>query len=527
MQIKGAPMAHTSGIISGGRQLSQTLLQHRVLQAASGLAELGVGPQDAVAMLLRNDFAVLETVFAANRLGAYAVPINWHFKAPEVAYILQDCAAKILVVHADLLAAVRDAIPAAVTVLVVATPPEIIEAYGLDESTSGRVTPPRSDTQPGGLKDWDAWLQAQLPSTAPAMPSGGSILYTSGTTGQPKGVRRAAPTASSLLANQQMTAAVYGLRAGMRVAVPGPLYHSAPYSYTIRAGPMADLIALMPRFDPIELLALIERERIEGLFMVPTMFVRLLKLPDAVRARYDVSSLRFVIHAAAPCPPDVKRAMLAWWGPVIWEFYGGTETGALTLCNASDWLAYPGTVGRATEGATLAIFDDAGQRLPVGGIGEVYGRIAGLSDFTYHGKPEERAKVERDGLITCGDVGYLNADGFLFLSDRKRDMVISGGVNIYPAEIEAVLHGFPEVADCAVFGVPDDDYGEALMAVIQPQPGMTIDTAALQLKLASQLANYKVPRRIEVRHDLPREDSGKIFKRVLRDPYWANRQLQI
>jgi len=280
------------------------------------------------------------------------------------------------------------------------------------------------------------------------------------------------------------------------------------------------VMVLLARFDPVALLELIERERLDTMFMVPTMFIRLLKLPDRVRRRYDLSSLRFVIHAAAPCPHDVKCAMIDWWGPVINEFYGSTESGAVTLATSGDTLAKPGTVGRAVAGAELCIVDDAGRILPPGEVGEIFTRFAEMPDFTYHNRPDERARIDRDGFITSGDVGYLDREGYLFLCDRKRDMVISGGVNIYPAEIEAVLHAASGVKDCAVFGIPDAEFGEKLMAVVEPLEGSALSTEALRAHLRRHLADYKVPRIIEVARDLPREDSGKIFKRRLRDPYW-------
>ncbi|MGH6717341.1 MAG: AMP-binding protein, partial [Bradyrhizobium sp.] len=275
-----------------------------------------------------------------------------------------------------------------------------------------------------------------------------------------------------------------------------------------------------PRFDPEAFLRLIERERIDTIFMVPTMFIRLMKLPEAVRARYDVSSLRHVIHAAAPCPADVKRAMIQWWGPVIYEFYGSTESSAVTFATPEDALKKPGTVGKIAPGAELRFIGEDGRMLPPGQIGEIYSRIASNPDFTYHNKPARRAEIDRDGFITSGDVGYIDEDGYVFLCDRKRDMVISGGVNIYPAEIEAVLHALPDVHDCAVFGIPDPEFGEALMAVVEPQAGTTLDLADIRARLKTTLADYKVPKHIEIRTGLPREDSGKIFKRRLRDPYW-------
>jgi len=319
---------------------------------------------------------------------------------------------------------------------------------------------------------------------------------------------------------ERMRAMIYGLRPGARTLLPGPLYHSAPNSFGIRSGRLGGVLVLMPRFEPEEFLRLIAAEQIDTIFMVPTMFIRLMKLPEEVRRKYDMSSLRHVIHAAAPCPADVKRAMIDWWGPVIYEFYGSTESGAVTFATSEDALTKPGTVGRISPGAELRFVGEDGQVLPQGEIGEIYSRIAAHPDFTYHNKPEKRAEIERHGFITSGDVGYIDADGYVFLCDRKRDMVISGGVNIYPAEIESVLHGLPGVHDCAVFGIPDAEFGEALMAVVEPQPGARLDVADIRARLKTSLADYKVPKHIEIQTGLPREDSGKIFKRRLRDPYW-------
>jgi long-chain acyl-CoA synthetase len=501
----------TASLVSGERALEADAFAERIARAASGFAALGVGQGDCVALLLRNDFAFLEASLAAVRIGAYAVPINWHFKAEEIAYVLADCGAKVLVAHADLLAGVADAIPAGVEVLVVETPPEIASAYGT-----------KPDGVPSGATEWNAWLLAQDLWQGPALPQTSSMIYTSGTTGRPKGVRRQPLTAELEARMADYRERVYGLAPGVRTMIPGPLYHSAPNAFALRAARVASLIALMPRFEPEAFLALVEKHRIQAMFMVPTMFVRLLKLAAEVRGRYDLSSLKFVMHAAAPCPIEVKRAMIDWLGPVIHEFYGSTESGAVTVVDSREWLERPGTVGQPVRGGEVRIYDDAGRRLPAGQVGEVYTRLEFLPEFTYHQLPDKRAEIDRDGFITSGDVGYLDEAGYLFLCDRKRDMVISGGVNIYPAEIEAVLINCPGVKDCAVFGVPDSEFGEALMAVIEPQPNIAPPSIAeVRTYLGQHLAGYKVPRRIELRSDLPREDSGKIFKRRLRDPYWA------
>ena len=309
--------------------------------------------------------------------------------------------------------------------------------------------------------------------------------------------------------------------------VTGPMYHSAPNAYGLTAARLGARVILQPRFEPEGLLAMIERDKVTHLHMVPTMFVRLLKLPDAVKRKYDLSSLQFVVHAAAPCPVHVKEQMIDWWGPVINEYYGGTETGAVVFCTSEEWLAHRGTVGKALPNASVKILSESGEELEKGATGEVVCRLLDTADFTYHGDDDKRARAEKAGLISLGDVGYLDQDGFLYLCDRAKDMVISGGVNIYPAEIEAELHKMPGVADCAIFGIPDEEFGEALCAVVQRQPGATISEQDVIQFLRAHVAGYKVPRRIEFQTDLPREDSGKIFKRKLREPYWAAAGRQI
>jgi long-chain acyl-CoA synthetase len=269
------------------------------------------------------------------------------------------------------------------------------------------------------------------------------------------------------------------------------------------------------------MLAMIERHRITHMHIVPTMFVRLLKLPEAVKRKYDLSSLRNVVHGAAPCPRDVKLAMIDWWGPVINEYYGSTETGIAVWLSAADALRKPGSVGRILPGCTVKAFGDDGRELPPGEIGELYIRAPYIPDFTYNKLDDKRREVARGELVTVGDVGYVDAEGFVYLCDRKRDMVISGGVNIYPAEIEAVLIGMPGVKDCAVFGIPDDEFGESLCAYIEPDDMAAAPSPdAVRSFLAQHVAKYKVPKIVEVVSSLPREDSGKIFKRKLRAPYW-------
>jgi long-chain acyl-CoA synthetase len=506
-------------IVSGERRITIEDMQQRAARAAAGLETLDVGRGDAVALLLRNDIAAFEAAAAAALLGAYAVPINWHLSAEETGYILGDCSARVLVVHADLLPRISRAVPESTVVLVVETPAELAAAYGVPEADR-RV--------PGEYLNWSVWLASFGPLRHAEVAAPGAMIYTSGTTGRPKGVRRTPVDDSQMMALYAPILQAFGLRPGARTVIPAPLYHSAPNTYAalcVRIG--VDEIVLMPRFEPEELLRIIAAHRITHLQVVPTMFIRLLKLPEEVRRKYDVSSLEFVVHAAAPCPTEVKQAMIDWWGPVINEYYGATEIGSVVFCTSEEWLAHPGTVGRALPGVELRVYDRYGRNSPVGVPGDVYARILAATDFTYHGDAEKRRTAELNGLISVGDIGYLDADGFLYLCDRRNDMVISGGVNIYPAEIEGALVGMAAIADCAVFGIPDDEMGEALCACVQLAFEADADEETIRSHLREHLAHYKVPKKIVFMDQLPREDSGKIFKRKLREPYWAGRERRI
>ncbi len=499
-------------IISGDRTIEAGELAGRAGRAAAALQALGIGAGDTVATLLRNDFPSFELLNAAGQLGALVVPINWHSVGPDVAYILQDSGARLLVAHADLYRPLAASIPEGVKVCLVETPPEIAAAYN--------VSPDDAALRPGDLA-WNTFRDSHEAGTLPppAQP-GGSMMYTSGTTGRPKGVRRIVRSDTERAGLTEMLSTVFGFDdKPMKVALTGPMYHSAPGAHAVMALAFGADIVLQAKFEAEDLLALIEKHRITHLHVVPVMFIRLLKLPEDVRNRYDLSSLRFVTHGAAPCPRPAKLAMIEWWGPIIGEYYGSTETGAVTFCSADEYVAHPGTVGKALKRATVKVLDENGMEVPRGTPGEVYARNGMVSDFTYQGDPAKRDACDRDGLITAGDIGIMDEDGFLYLSDRKKDMIISGGVNIYPAQIEAALAGCPGVRDCAVFGIPDDEFGESVCAVIQPEAS-TITADSVRAYLKGQVAGYMIPRRIEFRDDLPREATGKIFKRHLRDEFW-------
>jgi len=354
----------------------------------------------------------------------------------------------------------------------------------------------------------------------------GPMFYTSGTTGLPKGVQRSGNVPPDVaMAAQRRTTVAFGLapvegQAPPRAVMTGPLYHSAPNAYGMNVVRSGGLLVLQPKFDAAELLALIETHRITHLHMVPTMFVRLLALPAEVRSRHDLSSLRSVVHGAAPCPPEVKRQMIEWWGPVIGEYYAMTETGIITVSDSPQWLAHPGTVGRPALGVQIRIDDDNGRPLPAGQAGEICIRSETTDYVSYHRSEAKTATLRREGYLCTGDVGYLTDDGFLFISDRKSDMVISGGVNIYPAEIEAVLLNLPGVKDAAVFGLPDAEMGERVVAVVE-RSDAALTQADLIAALRAKLASYKLPREVRFDMVLPREDSGKVKKRLLRDQ-WLN-----
>jgi long-chain acyl-CoA synthetase len=501
--MSGVGAVSSKTIMLGNRSVLRQTLLDQGSRAASALERIGVREGDAIALLIRNDPCYFEIIQAAAHLGAYVVPLNWHSTADEAGYILSDCTPRALIGHADLLEKVAGAVPADLPTFAIA-----------DASA-----PATSASSPIHIRDWASFRDQATLWTGPARAPRGTMIYTSGTTGHPKGVRRAPMKPEQVGKNAALLRDIYGIEEGMRAFVCGPLYHASPGAFARQAFQYADLTVLQHNFDPEDLLKTIAEHRITHLTMVPTMFVRLLRLGEDIRSRHDVSSIRWVTHTGAACPPEVKRQMIDWWGPVIHETYGATETGPAVGCDSLEWLAHPGTVGRPMSGTEIRIYDENAGELGPNGIGEIFLRTEAYSDFTYHGRPDQRQQVDRGGLVTCGDVGYLDDGGFLFICDRKRDMVISGGVNIYPAEIENVLVNCPGVRDCAVFGIPDEEFGESLIAAIEAEPGAMLDSAHITAFLEARLARFKTPRRFVFHDALPREASGKIFKRKLRDHY--------
>jgi long-chain acyl-CoA synthetase len=507
---------------SGTRSVSTDEIRVRAAKAASGLAAMGIGFGDCVAIYMRNDIAFFEATFAANLIGAYPVPVNWHYTRSEARYIFENSSSKAIIIHADLARAVAESFPPNVPILVVPTPPEIREAYHI---------PSEFCEVEEGMTSWEEWLSCFPPASPADFDPPGAMIYTSGTTGKPKGVRRLPPTSAQARAATGIWMRGFGFDlddpANIVTVVTGPMYHSAPNSYGILAARLGGTVILQPRFDAEDLLRLVGQYKVTHLHLVPIMLNRMLRLSESARNNYDISSLKFAVHSAAPVSPSIKRAMIEWWGPIIAEYYGTTETSMLTFCTAGEWLNHPGTVGRPFAETRLLILDAAGHQIACGETGEITARAMQSADFTYHGDDAKRRECEKTGLFVTGDIGFFDADGFLYLCDRAKDMIISGGVNIYPAEIESELHKMPGVADCAVFGVPDDEYGEAVCAIVQLQPDAVIERDDIRTYLRRSVAGYKLPRLIEFSDNLPREDSGKIFKRKLREPYWSNSDRKI
>jgi long-chain acyl-CoA synthetase len=500
----------------GNQEFSPDDMRARSARVAGAMAATGLREGDTIALMLRNEPELMDVLLAARQLGLFFTPLNWHFKAEEAEYIIRDCGAKALFVHSDLFPQIADGIPPDISVYALRPHPLTVASYNIPEPATGI---------PEGTIDWAARVASAEPLATSATIPRGMVAYTSGTTGRPKGVRRFPPPPEEAPAFAERMALMFqralGLSPDARCLISAPLYHSAPSVSSLMVAQFGAWLRLEPKFDAQSTLSAIERLHITHPYLVPTMYVRLLRLPEEVRNKYDLSSVRFVSSTGAPCAPDVKRAMIDWWGDVINETYASSETGYLTVISSAEARRKPGSAGRPIEGVSIKILNDDGNEAATGEIGTIYTRHFMTSRFTYINRDDDRRSIENDGYVTVGDVGYLDEDGYLYVSDRRTDLVLSGGVNIYPAEIEQVLIGMPGVADCAVFGVPDAEFGQALVAVVQPDGETTLTVQQVRDFLSRKLANFKVPRVIEFRGNLPREDSGKIFKRRLREEYAA------
>jgi long-chain acyl-CoA synthetase len=474
-------------------------LEARANQVAQLLVARGVKVGDHVALLVSNSAAWFDVVWGCNRLGLFVTPINVHLLATEAAYILQDCGARALFASADLAETIA----------------------GLGSSVENVPLRLALGGELDGFESLDAALADQPSSPAPAEQEGAWMFYSSGTTGKPKGITPALPdprlgAPSPFLA---LLGGLYGLDEQTVYLSPAPLYHAAPAGWCTATQRLGGTVVAMERFDPLELLSLIEQYQVTHLQVVPTHLIRLLKLSPEVRAGFDLSSLRMLIHSAAPCPVETKRAALAWLGPIIHEFYSGSEGTGFFAIGPEEWLAHPGSVGRSLLG-TVHIVDDEGQELSTGEEGQIWFESA--HTFTYHGDAERTAGAFNDrGWSTIGDVGRLDEEGYLYLTDRASNMIISGGVNVYPRESEDLLVGHPSVGDVAVIGLPDAEMGERVTAFVQLAPGaVPSDELAAELVayLRARLSAFKCPRDVRFVDDLPRLPNGKLLKRLLTQP---------
>jgi long-chain acyl-CoA synthetase len=490
-----------------GRTLSFSELAGCAHQVVHGLRARGLQAGDILAYALPNDVDILVWQLAAHEGGFQSIALNPALRAAEIERVIQHSGATAVVLHTDYAERV----------------------VTLDGENPGSMTlrVAVGGDLPGFLSQSN--LVDGQPTTEPSdRQLGVPISYSSGTTGQPKAVIRSAlarkidPTAAANANKLFAHAFQFRPLTGVHLVSAG-MHHGGCQGFYFGALHVGQALAILDKFDAEKTLATIDRHKVTTGYMVPTQFVRLLRLPQEVKDRYDHSSLEVVVHSAAPCPLEVKRQMLQWWGPVIWETYGGME-GAATIAKPHRWLEKPGTVGRSVKGMTVRILDDEGNELPRNEVGGVYLEPDDGVSFSYKDDPELTASVTRGHAFTLGDVGYVDEDGYLFICDRAKDIIISGGVNIYPAEVEGVLTAHPAVADVAVLGVPDAEWGEQVKAIVElvdgAQPGDEL-TDELIAYCQEHLAHYKCPRTVDFRDHLPRTDTGKIFKRHLRDEYWA------
>lgn len=490
-----------------GETISYAQLDARSNKVAQLLRSLGFQSGDTVAVCLENRAEYFDIIWGAQRSGMICVAISCRLTAPEIDYILEDSGAQLL-----------------------------FTSEYLGETLDGLTSPAARYLVGSKLAGWQSYEDAvaDMPETPIADQRGGTdMLYSSGTTGKPKGIRLPLPSEEDIAAPNALAmiaAGAFGFTQDSVYLSPAPLYHAAPLRWCMSVHRLGGTVVVMEKFDPEAALVAIEKYKVTDSQWVPTHFVRMLKLPDDVRTRYDVSTLKCAVHAAAPCPVPIKEAMIDWWGPVVREYYAGTEGNGFTFISAEDWLTHKGSVGRPLN-ATIHICDENGQEIPARQEGTIF--FESTSQFTYHNDPAKTAESRHPDNPTwsmLGDVGWVDEEGFLYLTDRKSFMIISGGVNIYPQEIENLLVSHPRVADAAVIGAPDDDMGERVVAVVQPLAMADAgEELAEELKsyLRGSLSGVKMPRQIDFREELPRHPTGKLYKRLLRDEYWGKTDSKI
>jgi len=497
LAVHAATKPAKAALILGDRVVTFPQLHRRANRLANALRGLGVGPGDRVATMSFNSVEASEIGHAGRRLTAVSVPINYHLRGREVAYIVNDCGARIVIAGAGFVPIVEEA-RAEITGDVA------FVAYGT--------------AAPAGWLDYEELLAKAREDAVDAdvAPIGASMIYTSGTTGNPKGAYR--PQGVVIESVMQLIGAFELVESDIHL-VAGPGYHSAVGFFSGIHQLIGSTVVIMPRFDATEALRLIQQHRVTTTFMAPTLIARMVNLPDAVKDPFDRSSMRALITGAAPCPISLKQKTVGYFGPVLWEFYGATETGINVILRPEDQLRKPGSAGQAIPGQEIRLVDEEGVEVPVGQPGEFLVRNTSLAE--YYNRPDATAKSNRDGFFSVGDVAYVDDEGYYYICDRLIDMIISGGVNIYPAEVEAVLFEHPAIEDVAIIGVPNDEFGEEVKAVVKLKPGAAASAEEIIEFCRLRLAGYKRPKSVDFIDDFPRDVAGKTQKRRLRDRYWA------
>ncbi|MFK8020504.1 MAG: AMP-binding protein [Pseudomonadales bacterium] len=496
-------------LIDERSEITWLALNERVNQIIAAFKANGLVAGDTIGVFAGNCREYFEVMAAAQHSGVLFVPVNWHFTADELAYVLEDAGCKLLFVEEQFLKVVVDS--AAENARYVHSIPRI----GIRGSAPG-------------FTDYESWFASESVSEPLEELMGGPMFYTSGTTGRPKGVRPTGRSKSTPIEVLEMTtngmSGMLGIPRGGVTLLCGPVYHSAQWSFSFLPLMIGSTVVMRHKFNAAETLNLIDQYDVTNVHLVPTQFRRMVDLDSATRSAFKGSSLQCVWHGASPCSPQLKQQMIEWWGLTVGEYYGSTEGAIVTMVTAEEWLEKPGTVGKPAPTADIKIIDDNGKQLAQGQHGQIYVRNLMGADFEYHNEPEKtKAAHLEPGVYTFGDIGYFDEDGYLFLSDRKIDMIISGGVNIYPAEIEGVLASHPAVQDVAVFGIPNDEYGEEVKAAVCLAPDH-LGSDDLRFDLMTHcrdlLAGYKCPKSIDFITEMPRHETGKLYKRILKDPYW-------
>jgi long-chain acyl-CoA synthetase len=498
-----------------GKVTLRSDFETRFKKLANILLKLGIGQNDTIAILMRNDVKYLEIIQACRYLGSYFVPLNWHSVATEIEHIVQDSGAKILIAHTDLIHQLNEQNLPNLLLAIFPTPTEVVESYHIDVNASSKSADMALDLE----------MSLQTAKQVDTQPKAfrGMFAYTSGSTGRPKGIKRKADDNDDLTNDkyavyQGLSRSLMQLYANDRFYIAAPIYHSAPNTLSLCCLAASDVdIYISTKFNPEHFLATIDKYKITHLYIVPTMMIRLLKLPQTVREQYDLGSLKYALSTGSACPAEIKKSMIEWFGPIFYESYGASEIGFMTLISSSEALEKPGSVGKVVAGGAIKILNENKQELGAQQSGLIYVDLPMFGEFNYTNFDGDSSEYTYQNYTSVGDIGFLDHEGYLFINDRQKDMIISGGANIFPLEIESVLIQMDDIIDCAIFGAPHPEFGEMVVAALQCRPTRKITLEQMHEYLDGKLARFKFPRKLYIHHKLPREDSGKIFKQKLRE----------